>query len=50
MTLDDIVKQQREILGDALLDLISGAAEAEEYFTQEELEKGVKYDECNDKR
>jgi len=41
MTLDAIVKQQREILGDALLDLMSGATEAEEYFTQEELEKGV---------
>ena len=41
MTLDDIVKQQREILGDELLELMEAAAEAEEIFTQEELEKGV---------
>jgi len=42
MTIEDIAKQQRDILGDEMLNLISAAAEAEEIFTQEELEAQIK--------
>ena len=38
-TLDEIAEEQRQILGDDMLKLMEEAAEAEELFTLDELEK-----------